>query len=510
VTIGGDYRRRLLDVVSQQNARGTLSFTGSSTGSDVADFLLGLPRTSAIAFGNADKSLRASAADAYVTDDWRLSPTFTANVGLRWEFESPFTEALGRLANLDVAPGFTAVRAVTSGDAGLHADFRGIQPRLGVAWRPVAGSSLVIRAGYGIYRNAAVYQALTLLLAQQPPLSTTLSVENSQAHPFTLANPFASAAGGAVNTFAVDPDLRVGYAHNWQLLVQRDLPGSLTITTTYLGTSGSHLLQESLPNTYPIGAANPCPSCPAGFVYLSSNGTSMRNAGQLQIRRRLRNGLSASVQYTLARAIDDAAAAFTGASLAGAAIAQDWLNLAGEQAPSNFDQRHQMTAQFQYTSGVGLAGGALVDGVRGSLLKGWTITSQLTVGSGLPFTPIYLTSVPGTGVTGTIRADQITVASDGASGAYANAAAFAAPLGHWGTAGRNSIRGPAQFALNASLGRSFLWGERLTLDWRIDATNALNVVTYTGINTIVGSPQFGLPIQANAMRKLQSSLRVRF
>jgi len=140
VTIGGDYRRRLLDVVSQQNARGTLSFTGSSTGSDVADFLLGLPRTSAIAFGNADKSLRASAADAYVTDDWRLSPTFTANVGLRWEFESPFTEALGRLANLDVAPGFTAVRAVTSGDAGLHADFRGIQPRLGVAWRPVAGS----------------------------------------------------------------------------------------------------------------------------------------------------------------------------------------------------------------------------------------------------------------------------------------------------------------------------------------------------------------------------------
>jgi len=64
--------------------------------------------------------------------------------------------------------------------------------------------------------------------------------------------------------------------------------------------------------------------------------------------------------------------------------------------------------------------------------------------------------------------------------------------------------------VNASVGRSFLWGERFTVDWRIDATNALNVVTYTGVNTIVGSPQFGLPIQANAMRKLQSSLRVRF
>ena len=89
-------------------------------------------------------------------------------------------------------------------------------------------------------------------------------------------------------------------------------------------------------------------------------------------------------------------------------------------------------------------------------------------------------------------------------------AAFAAPVGHWGTAGRNSIRGPAQFGFNAGLGRSFLWGERITLDWRIDATNLLNVVTYSAINTIVGSPQFGLPVQANAMRKLQSSLRVRF
>jgi hypothetical protein len=119
--------------------------------------------------------------------------------------------------------------------------------------------------------------------------------------------------------------------------------------------------------------------------------------------------------------------------------------------------------------------------------------------------------VPGTGVTGTIRADALPGVSDrAAADDYANPAAFIAPAGHWGTAGRNSIRGPAPFVLNASVGRSFLWGERLTLDWRIDATNPLNVVTYTGVNTIVGSPQFGLPIQANAMRKLQSSLRVRF
>ena len=60
--------------------------------------------------------------------------------------------------------------------------------------------------------------------------------------------------------------------------------------------------------------------------------------------------------------------------------------------------------QFQYTTGVGVAGGALVDGWRGSLLKGWTITSQLTAGSSLPLTPYYLTTTPGTGFTGAIRA----------------------------------------------------------------------------------------------------------
>ena len=98
----------------------------------------------------------------------------------------------------------------------------------------------------------------------------------------------------ALEHVCVDPDFRVGYAHNWQASVQRDLPASLTVIATYLGTQGSHLMQEFLPNTYPAGAVNPCPTCPSGFVYLTSNGTLDRgNAGQLQLRRRLRNGFTA-------------------------------------------------------------------------------------------------------------------------------------------------------------------------------------------------------------------------
>jgi hypothetical protein len=269
-------------------------------------------------------------------------------------------------------------------------------------------------------------------------------------------------------------------------------------------------VQEFLPNTVPLGAVNPCTTCPAGFVYLTSNGDSSRQTGQLQVRRRLRNGLVATVQYTLSKATDDAGA-FTGVRLDGAAIAQDWQHLEAEDALSNFDQRHLFTAQVQYTTGVGLDGGVF-GGVRGRLFNGWTMTGQLTAGSGTPLTPVYLTSVGGTGVTGTIRPDVIgSLSSSIPDGLFANPVAYTAPAaGQWGNAARNSITGPAQFAFDAGIGRSFLWGERLTIDWRLNATNVLNRVTYAAVNTIVGSPQFGLPTLANPMRKVQSTLRVRF
>ena len=489
LTVGAGVRRHHLDINAQQDPRGTLTFTGWATGSDVADFLLGLPRTTSIATGNADKAFRALSFDAFITDDWRISPSLSVNLGVRWEYEQPFVERDGRVVNLDLAPDFSAASPVVGAE--LRPDRGGVQPRLGVAWRPVAGSSLVVRAGYGIYRNTSVYPSIVTLLAQQPPLSRTYSLENGAPLAFTLADAFLVPGASGRNTFAVDPAFRIGFAQNWQTSVQRDLPGSLTVIATYLGTHGSRLMQAVLPNTDPVGAPQSCPTCPSGFIYLTSNGESSRHAAQLQLRRRLRNGLTASVQYTLARAMDDAAS-FAGASLAGAAIAQDWRNVAAEYAPSNFDQRHLITAESQYT------------------LKGWTFTARANVGSGLPLTPVYLTSVAGTGVTGTIRPDRVNSPRP-PEGYYADPSAFARPEpGRWGTAGRNSVTGPTQFGLNAGVGRTFPWGERLNLDWRLDATNVLNRVTYTAVNMLVGSPQFGLPTRANAMRKLQTSLRLRF
>jgi hypothetical protein len=534
LTFGAEFRRRQFNYLAQQNPRGTYTFAGaathavedglpvSGTGSDFADYLLGLPGTSSIAFGNADKYFRSSSYAAYITDDFRINPGLTMNAGVRWEYGSPITELYDRLVNLDIASGFTAAAPVVAGgppgaitgrkypDSLIHPDKLGFQPRIGVSWRPFPASSMILRFGYGIYYNTSVYVTIALQMAQQPPLSKTLSVQSSPEHPLTLANGFSGPPAGTANTFAVDPDFQVGYAQNWQLSVQRDLPGALVVTATYLGSEGMRGAQQVLPNTYPAGAANPCPSCPAGYGYLASNGRSTRQAGQLQLRRRLQNGFTATLQYTLSKAIDDAAPG--GRGQGNPAVAQNWLDLHAERSLSNFDQRHLMSLQLQYTSGVGVRGGTLLGGWQGRLFKDWTFLSQITAGSGFPLTPVYLTGLGGTGVTGIIRPDR-TVASIYAAppGLFLNPAAYAAPApGHWGNAGRNSIIGPTQFALNASLGRTFRVRDRVSLDLRVDAMNALNHVTFPSWNTVVTSVQFGLPTVANPMRTLQTTLRARF
>ena len=124
VAFGGDFRRLEFNYLSQQDARGIFTFTGAAAGYDFADFLLGIPDTSAVAFGNADKYFRESSYDAYITDDWRISPELTVNAGLRWEYGAPITELYGRLVNLDVAPGFTAEVPVTA----IHPPMPGLLP----------------------------------------------------------------------------------------------------------------------------------------------------------------------------------------------------------------------------------------------------------------------------------------------------------------------------------------------------------------------------------------------
>ncbi len=549
VTVGGDFRRQEFNYLSQQNPRGAFTFTGAATGvSDFADFLTGIPDTSLIAYGNANKYFRQSVYDVYANDDWRIRPELTINAGIRWEYGAPLTELFGRLVNLDVAQGFTNVAAVLGSDPKgtltgqqyptslIRPDRLGIEPRIGLSWRPIPGSSVVVRAGYGVYDDTSVYENTALQMAQQEPLSTSVSVQSSAACPETLRSGFNPCASISQDTFGVDPNFRVGYAHTWQLSVQRDLPGSLQMTASYLGIKGTRGVQQFLPNTYPISAANPCPQCPSGFVYQTSNGDSTREAGSIQLRRRLRAGFTANLQYTYSKSIDDDATLGgqgpvpTGGvapTVPAAVIAQNWLNLRAERGLSTFDQRNLLNATFQYTSGMGMGGGTLLGGWKGIVLKEWTVAGAIIAGSGLPQTPVYLAAVNGTGVTGSIRPDRASGSIyAGSDGHFLNPGAYAAPQpGQWGTASRDSIIGPGQFSFDASLSRTFRVGKRYNLDIRVNATNLLNHVVYSSWNTTLNpitnpgsdsvfttdlNPLFGLPAAANAMRSMQVTARLRF
>lgn len=555
VSYGGDYRWQQFNQLSQTNPRGAFTFTGAATGnivngvaqpgtgSDFADFLLGIPDTSSLAFGNADKYFRSTMADLLVNDDWRVGPSLTLNIGLRWDYGSPITERYGRLVNLDIAPGYSAISPVVgyypvgqlTGQrypaSLVHPDLHEFEPSFGLAWRPFPASSMVIRAGYSLRYNTSVYQQIASQMAQQSPLSTSLIASNAVT-PLTLANGFYLPPGVVSNTFAIDPDFRVGYVQNWQASLQRDLPGSLVMIATYNGIKGTRAVQEFYPNTYPIGVTGPCPTCPSGYIYETSNGNSTRESGSIQLRRRLHNGLTSNLQYTYSKSIDDAALGgrtFSGGGGGGggvgggaaggggvpappptAVVAQNWLDLSAERGLSTFDQRHLVSWTTQYTTGVGIGGGTLLSGWRASLFKDWTVVSSINAGTGLPQSPLYLAAVPGTGFTG-IRPDYTGASVTAApSGLTLNPLAYTAPVGHWGNAARDSITGPAQFTFNASLGRTFRVRDRYTLDLRVDSTNPINHVTYTTWNATINSPQFGTPLAANAMRSLQTTVRLRF
>lgn len=501
-TYGGSFRRQQWNQLSQQDPRGSFTFTGAAAGSDFAGFLYGVPDTATIAFGNADKYLRGNSWDGYISDDWRFRSRFSLTLGVRYEYSSPISEKYGRLVNLAVVQNFAAVSPLVERNAGglIRADRNNIAPRIGFAWRPFATSTMVVRGGYGIYYDSPQYQAIATQMAQQAPLSTSLRVQNSPLNPLTLANGFRGVPNQLDTTFGIDPGFRTGYAQNWQVSVQRDLRFALQLVGTYLGIKGTRGVQQFLPNTIPFGASDTCTNCPRGFSYMTSNGNSTRHAGSVQLRRRLRKGFSAEVQYTWAKSLDNAALGG-----AGFLVAQNWLDLSAERGRSNFDQRHLVAFQTQYTTGAGR-------GRVGAFSREWTFTTQINYGTGLPLTPTSFSPVGGTGVTGSIRANYTGADPYQAPpGLFLNPAAYSAPgLGQWGNAGRNTITGPSQFTTNASASRTFRWGDRFTADLRVEATNLLNHPVFPSWNTVITSAQFGLPNPAGQMRSLTTILRVRF
>ncbi len=528
IQFGGDVQWQDLNFDTETNARGAFNFNGAASGApgtavgSFADFLLGIPDTATLAYGNADKYLRAKIYELYVKDDWRVNSSLTLDLTARYEFYEPVTEEYGRLVNLDVAQGFTQITPVVgynpigsvSGmnypSALIRPERLPLDPGVGIAWRPISGSSLVVRAGYSLAFTSPNYVQIAGAMDQQAPLSSSVNAVNGPNSPLTLANGFIGAPEFSADTFGIDPNFRESYLQNWQASIQKDLPGGMQMVVTYQGIKGTHLAQFFYPNSYPYGGTSPCAGlsslCTSGFVYEASNANSTRQAGSIQLRRRLHNGFTAQMVYTYAKAIDD--------TNTQGQPAQNWLNLSAERGLSTFDQRQNLAfPQIQYTSGMGLHGGTFLSGWKAAALKEWTFVATPTWGTGLPETPLYNFPLGGT-TNQNVQRPNFTGAPLYASqqaGVFLNKAAFAAPApGQFGDAGVGTITGPAQFSMNGSLQRTFRLSDRVTLNFQVNANNVLNHVVFATYGNTLGTPQFGVASNANTMRKLTMRADFRF
>ena len=543
---GGDYRRMLQSFHSARNAEGSFVFTGfatsqyaaagtascpgtrpcavADTGYDFADFLLGFPQQTSLQFGTNAYNFRANSYDFFAQDDWRFRPSLSFNLGLRYEYNGPYTEANNRIANLDVAPGFTSAVRVLSGQSGpyngvfpaslIEPDRNDWAPRVGLAWKPQ--KKTVLRAGYGINYNLAQYGTMIQNFAFQPPFANTATNTTDVTglvggSPLTLASGFPGAPSGTVtNNFAVNPNYRLGYVQIWNLDLQRELPGGWTMNTGYNGAKGTRLDTERA-----LSVAGNQP-----FVYESSEGNSILHAGSVRIRKRMAKGIGLAAQYVYSKSIDDASSIGGG----GAVVAQNPLDLSADRGLSSFDQRQKFTGNWIYDLPVGENRRFSPKGAWGHLLGAWQWSGDFTVGSGLYFTPRVLGGGLdiSRGVSGSLRANavagQSVALSNPSTLKWFNTAAFCAPGAGcanpggtpFGDAGRNIIEGPGQVTLNMAINKTITIRESRALDLRLSASNVFNNVHLTSINTVVNSLAFGEVTGTGSMRRVTMTARFRF
>lgn len=479
---GADFRRIELNTEASGNARGSFTFTGYNTselvatkpgqpaaqvpgtGFDFADFLLGLPQTTSVQFGQNNYHFHGNYGDLYLQDEWKVRSNFTLNLGVRYEYVSPLTEENNFIANLDLSPGVLnpalgapSVAVVTPGQAGPYSgsvpaslvrpDHRGFAPRTGFAWKPF--SKTVIRGGYGINYNTGAYQSIALQMAFQPPFSTAATniqpvVVTPSSGPLvptagtlTLQSGFPPPATGEItNSYAVNPNYRWGYVQIRNLDIQQQIRPTILLNLDYTGTKGTNLDILEAPNRTisPTQGITTLMQLVQAFTYENSLGDSEANAASVRLRKRLASGFSIGGLYTFSKSIDDASSIGTGATSAAStpglgaggtgtgggasaspgsganSVAQNPLNLAAERGLSSFNQTHRFTADYLWELPFGHDKRWLTENTPWRAILGdWQWSGDWTIASGLPFTPRYLNNAEeiNGGTNGTLRPDVV-------------------------------------------------------------------------------------------------------
>ena len=548
-TFGGEMRRIQLNSDANPQPRGKFNFTGvltsqlTATGQPVtptpqtepfyelADFLLGLPYSTTVQFGPSIY-LRSWDFIGYAQDDWRMNEHFTLLYGVRYEAATPPVDRYDRIANLDLNSTATAVAVVTPGETGpfngafpralVHGDYGNWAPRIGFSWIPqFIKPKTVVRGGYSIFYNEAIYNTLAQqYLEYEPPFATSQNLITSGTQILTLQDGFP-ATNTITNKGGVNVNYKDGYAQLWTLGTETSFTQNWILDLTYTGTKGTNLDILRAPNRAPLGTSplNTQSSLQIpdanSFYYDQSGANSIYNALQVRLVHRFTRGISVQAFYTFSKSLDNAS---TIGGTTPVVVQQD-NNFAAERGLSSFDVRHQVRFFSVYELPFGEHHRYGTHGWAEHVLGNWRLQNIVTWQTGSPYTA-YLGGTAadnGTGASFSLRAEQTGDPSvgicGGTSAGFFNTAAFTTPPPtQYGNESRGAIEGPCKFSWNASLAKSFRFGpqERHHLDIRWEVQNFSNAPNFSGLSTTLGSSSFGRVTSAAAMRTMDIMMRYNF
>jgi Carboxypeptidase regulatory-like domain len=532
---GIDFRRRQLTIYQTNQGNGRFNFSPALTdsrqpagvgGDSMASFLLGDPALIAHDYTLAWPGERGFEIGTYLADDWRVTKKLTLNLGMRWDYFSPYDEVADRFANFNIYTAHLDIAGQNGagGYVGVLPYYKNFGPRFGFAYQVL--SHTVVRGGFGLFYNATGSEAGTMRLFRNPPFGITLSNTQSDIFPGGTVSQgfpplpsvnFSVADNPTGSVFAVDPHFRPSYAEQFNLTLEHQLPSQVLVQTAVVGNLGRHLynsynLNQGVPGPTPYNTRRPyygVDSSLGDVSYFTTNGLSEYYGFQLTVDKRFSNGISALLGYTWSHDIDDVALDFGGGP--SGPLPQDPRNLRAERGNSYIDMRHRLTLSYLWELPFGKGKRYLnQSGPADWVLGGWQVNGILTIQSGLPFSPVLNTST--TNGTGS-RANVVgPIAYPHTLQEWFNPAAFGTPAPYtYGDAGRDILYAPGRFNWDMSLFKAFPIHERTEFEFRAEAFNVFNHPQFGYPNASIGNPQAGqITSTVGNPRQLQMGLRFQF
>ncbi len=520
--MGADIRRLFGDATSTNAPFGALDFTRDITGHAAAAFIMGFPRTSRTPEGIPIGGIRQWRTGFYLQDDWRMTPRATINLGLRYDKNLPPKDVNGvsRTLRFDLDP----KGPVLWPEAGQVVDQlyfnhqRGWAPRLGFAYQMT--DRLVFRGGYGIF-NMALHLDNINTLGTNPP-TASVQVTNPTTNPIaTIAYPFPAALVPTnpifnVTSAEVDRNHEDGYYQNWNVAVGYEFSRAAVVEVRYVGAKGS-TLDTSLTNfnspdpdpnagSIPLQSRRPYPAYGRIRMWVT-DGESDYHSLQSEFKHRGPWGLNMTAAYTLSKLNDNQ----QGGLNASRGRRQNPRSLEGEYAPSADDQRHRLVLGYVWD----IPFGSSLTGFTGALLKNWQLSGLGIFNSG---SPIFINQDGDTlnvdseeirpnlvsGQNPTLPSDERTIAR------WFNTSAFSRATVTYGNSPRNPVVGPGRKVVDLSLAKAFRVQQGHQVQFRIEAFNAFNWVSWGSPNGTLGNSAFGVISSAQAAREMQLSLKYSF